>query len=305
MARPLRIHIPNMPYHLVSRGNAKQCIFEDDADHVRFLELLAKTLDRFAISCLSYCLLWNHYHLLVVPGIHSVSRFMHHLNSEYCQAFNRYHGRSGHVIGDRFKGPMIDTDSYLLTALRYIAQNPVKANRAQKPEDWKWGSYRAIAGLDPCPPFLSLKRVWGALDTGDPVAGRERFVTFVSSDTVGDKGIGPQSAIFVGGKQLAQRVDPLLEPHRKNSDFSYAERFAARPPLAEILDVPDNRAAIREAARVAFCDHAYTLKEIGDAIGRPAATVWNWIARARAERTAGASVAGVRSRFSNKEPGEN
>src|SRR5688572_14645009 len=176
MARPLRIHVPDTPYHLMSRGNNKQCIFEDETDHVRFLALLAETLERFAITCISYCLLWNHYHLLVVPSAHSVSRFMHHLNSEYCQKFNARHGRSGHVLGDRFKGPMIDSDSYLLSALRYIAQNPVEAGRAAHPQDWQWGSYRAIAGLEPCPPFLSLGRVWAALDTDDPVVGRERYL---------------------------------------------------------------------------------------------------------------------------------
>lgn len=275
-----------MPYHLMSRGNAKQCIFEDETDHMVFLELLEKLLSKFSITCLAYCLLWNHFHLLVVPTLHTVSRFMQDLNSDYCLGFNRRHGRSGHVLGDRFKGPIVEDNSYLLMALRYIAQNPVEARRATGPDGWRWSSYRATAGLEPCPSFLSLGRVWSAFDATDPVTGRDRYVTFVNAESAADGFTELNSALYIGGCDFGRKVDPLLEPHRSNPAYTYMQRYASRPPLAEILDVRDERAAVQEAARVAFCEHAYTLTEIGAVFGRPAATIWYWIQLAKEQRHA-------------------
>ena len=272
----------------MSRGNAKQCIFEDEQDHLIFLELLAELLEKYSIACLAYCLLWNHYHLLVVPTLHSVSRLMQDLNSTYCQGFNRRHDRRDHVLGDRFKGPLIEDNSYLLMALRYIALNPVEGGRVSIPDDWRWSSYRATAGLEPCPSFLSLGRVWSALDAEDGTVGRDRYITFVNaacpSDAISELG----SALYIGGRDLGRRVDPLLEPHRANAAFTYAQRYATRPPLAEILDVPDDRPSRQEAARVAFCKHAYTLRAIGEVFGRPVATIWHWIQVAK-ERQASAT----------------
>ena len=296
MARPLRIHIPGATYHLMSRGNAKQCIFENEEDHVCFLRLLAESLERFRIFCISYCLLWNHFHLLVIPGVHPVSRFMHHLNSRYCQGFNRRHGRSGHVLGGRFKGPIIDSHSYMLEALRYVAQNPVKSRHVQRPQDWRWSSYAAIAGLEPCPSFLSVDRVWAALDTHDEACGRERYIALVEAEHAWEAWNELESVLFVGDARLARRLDPLLEPHRNNPDFTYLQRFATRPPLAEILNVPDTRDARDEAAYVAFCIHAYRLREIGDAVGRPQGTIWSWIQRARERKAASRDTASAAPR---------
>ena len=277
-----------MPYHLMSLGNAKQCIFENDRDHLVFLELLETLLAKYSILCLAYCLLWSHYHLVVVPTLHTVSRFMQDLNSTYCLGFNRRHGRRGHVLGDRFKGPIIEDNSYLLGALRYIALNPVEAGRVQDPDQWRWSSFRATAGLEPCPPFLSLERVWSAFDTNDPVDGRDRYVTFVTSACAGEGFAELNTALYRGGRALGQKIDPLLEPHRSNAAFTYEHRYATRPPLAEILDVPDNRLARQEAARVAFCQHAYRLSDIGAVFGRPAATIWWWIKRAKERQAAAA-----------------
>ena len=261
----------------MSRGNAKQCIFEDDRDHVIFLELLARLLVKYSIACLAYCLFWNHFHLLVVPTEHTVSRLMQDLNSTYCRGFNRRHGRRDHVLGERFKGPMVDDHSYLLMALRYIALNPVEGGRVTVPGDWRWSSYRATAGLEPCPSFLSLDPVWSALDTDDAAAGRERYITFVDADCPRDGYRELASSLYIGGRELGRKVDPLLEPHRRNAAFTYAQRYATRPPLAEILDVPDDRPAQQEAARIAFCQHAYKLAAIGEFLGRPASTIWYWI----------------------------
>lgn len=92
----------------MSRGNAKQAIFISETDYKRFLELLAATSSRFGVLCRSYCLMPNHFHLLLQPDKHAVSRMMQQLNSAYSQSFNRQHERIGHVLQGRFKALLVD-----------------------------------------------------------------------------------------------------------------------------------------------------------------------------------------------------
>ncbi|HJR58881.1 MAG TPA: transposase [Vicinamibacterales bacterium] len=291
MARPLRLHLPGTVYHVMSRGNNKQTMFVDDDDCERFLELLGKTLARFKIVCLAFCLMRNHYHLLVSPTEHPVSRLMQQLNSTYCLWFNRKHARVGHVLQGRFTSRHVDSDSYLLAALRYIVLNPVAGGQATRPEEWPWSSYRATAGLAPAPGFLALERVWPAFDTNDRAMGRHRFVVFVAAAGSEDtKALEP--ALMFGSEAFAQRITPLLEPHRETRDFLYRDRFATRPSLAVLFDGRSTPIGRQEAAYDAFGQHAYTLREIGDLVGRAPATVWSWIKNVESRR-----VTGVRSRF--------
>ena len=181
MSRTLRIHAPGLLHHVFARGNNKACIFEDDRDCQRFLDLLAKGLERFAVTCVGYCLLWNHYHLTVVPGQHPLWRLMQQVNSTYCRGFNRRHGRVGHVLQGRYGCRIVEDGAYARTVLRYLALNPVAAGRASTPGEWPWSSYRSAIGLAAVPDFLSLEHVWSAFGTSDPAEGRARLVQFVGT----------------------------------------------------------------------------------------------------------------------------
>jgi putative transposase len=281
MARPLRLHIPGVAYHVFARGNAKQCIFEDEADHLRFLEQLERSLERFAVDCLAYCLQWSHYHLLLVPHEHAVSRVMQHVNSAYCQSFNRRHNRVGHVLQGRFGSRLVDDDSYLLAALRYIAWNPVEAGLVARPEDWRWSSYRALVGLDEVPRFLAPERVWLTVNASDAASGRQRLVSFVSA---GDVGRDMMTSLLCGGERLLRTVDSLLQPHRTIADYVCAERFATRPTVDHLFDGAVTWHQREDAARLAFSEYAYTLSEIGRVADRSVATVWSWIRRSESRR---------------------
>lgn len=285
MARPLRIHLPGKVYHLFARGDDKATIFRDDGDRTHFLEVLGAALQRFDIACVTYCLMSTHYHLLAVPHAHAVSRLMQQLNSEYCQWFNRRHGRVGHVLQGRFGSRIVGDESYLLTALRYVVMNPVAAGRVQRPEDWTWSSYRATAGLCPAPPWLALEGIWTALGCDDPATGRERYITHVTAGTTADDYPG---VLVFGSDLLARQVRPELTPHRENGEFVYAERFATRPPLAALLHDADSTPALKRAVREAFHRHAYTLREIAEMIGRTPSTISKWI------RTIDAAEGGTR-----------
>ena len=278
MARPLRIHVPGYPYHLCSRGNAKQCIFEDDRDCEQFLEFLGQSVTRFRVSCLAYCLLWNHFHLLVIPHEQTVSELMQYLNSTYAQWFNVRHKRVGHVLQGRFASKVVDNHAYLITALRYIARNPVTAERARRPEDWRWSSYRGVIGLEPAAPFLHLEPVWNAFNTADAAVGASRFRQFVDAGP-SDEELGVE--LLFGGEGLARKAAPLLDPHRFNPDYLRRHRFAERPPLRNILCLDGSLPDREDAAKLAFCRYGYKLREIAEVVGRSTATVWVWIHRSR------------------------
>src|SRR4030042_5793823 len=127
MARPLRIEFPGAVYHVTSRGNARQTIFIDDEDRGGFLDLLSIVVERFNWICHAYCLMGNHYHLLIETPDGNLSKGMRELNGIYTQHFNRRHGRVGHVFQGRFKAILVEKDSYLLELCRYIVLNPVRA----------------------------------------------------------------------------------------------------------------------------------------------------------------------------------
>jgi putative transposase len=281
MARPLRIHIPHAFYHVISRGNAKQTIFVGEADYERFLERLDATSSRFGVACRAYCLMPNHFHLLLQPDAHPVSRMMQQLNSAYCQSFNRHHERVGHVLQGRFKALLIDGDEYFLQLLRYIMLNPVKAGLVNDPGAWRWSSYRATAGLSEPPSFLAPEEVWRMFATTVCEAQR-RFVTFVEA---GRGQSAPSDTVVFGSDAFRADVAAALEPHRPIRDFSRRERYAVRPGLAAILADSQGSAARRKSMAEAYWRYGYTLREIADLIGCHVSTVFRQIRGAESVTT--------------------
>jgi REP element-mobilizing transposase RayT len=156
MARPLRLEYEGAVYHVTSRGNAREAIFRVDPDRELFLEVLGATVERFGWVCYAYCLMTNHYHLLLETPEPNLSRGMRHLNGVYTQGFNRRHMRVGHVLQGRFKSIVVEKESHLLELARYVVLNPVRAKMVRSARDWPWSSYRATAGLGVAPPFLDV-----------------------------------------------------------------------------------------------------------------------------------------------------
>ncbi len=141
MARPLRIEYPGALYHITARGNRKADIYLRSSDRYKFLEILEKTVGRYNWICHGYCLMNNHYHLLIETPDANLSKGMRQLNGIYTQYFNRVHDSVGHLFQGRFKSILVEKESYLLELCRYIVCNPVRANLCREPKDWKWSSY--------------------------------------------------------------------------------------------------------------------------------------------------------------------
>ena len=142
MSRPLRIEYPDAWYHVMNRGGRYEDIFEEKKDYSVFLELLQEAIDIFHIKIAAFCLMQNHYHLLIQTPEANISRSMRHINGVYTQRFNKIHGYDGHLFRGRYKSILIDADSYLLQVMRYIHRNPITAGLTDK-LNYSWSSHKA------------------------------------------------------------------------------------------------------------------------------------------------------------------
>ncbi len=149
MPRPLRPIQDGLIYHVINRGNNRQDVFRKDGDFQAFLDALAELKQRKPFELYGYCLLNNHFHLLVRPIAASVSRLVQSLLVSHTQRYHRHHSSGGHVWQGRFKSPVIQSDEHLLTVLRYIEANPLRAKLVRRAEDYRWSSYRNHALGEP------------------------------------------------------------------------------------------------------------------------------------------------------------
>jgi len=141
VARPLRIQVAGGTYHVTSRGNRRQAIYQDDDDRRQFLAFHDRVVQRYGWVLHAYCLMTNHFHLLVETPEPNLSAGMQRLKSEYATYFNDRFALVGHLFQQRFGSSLIEGDEYYAEALRYIAFNPVKAGLCQHPTDWPWSSF--------------------------------------------------------------------------------------------------------------------------------------------------------------------
>jgi putative transposase len=164
---------------VTARGNRRQTVFADADDHLHFLWLLDAVARRQQWLGHAYCLMPNHYHLVLETPKADISIGMHWLNFRYAQSFNHRYGLDGHLFQDRFYSALVDGDWHLLELSRYLALNPVEARLSRHPGEWIWSSYAAVAGLVRPRSFLAVDRVL-SLFGRDPTTARARFQAFVN-----------------------------------------------------------------------------------------------------------------------------
>jgi len=143
MARPYRLEGEDTCYHITSRGNERQPIFDEKRDCEKFFEYVTKAKQKFSFYLYAYVLMSNHFHLLLETRLPNISKIMHYINTAYTTYYNVKHKRSGHLFQGRYKSIVVDRDNYLLELSRYIHLNPVRAKKVEKPEEYLWSSYLA------------------------------------------------------------------------------------------------------------------------------------------------------------------
>jgi REP element-mobilizing transposase RayT len=247
MSRPLRIEYEGAVYHVTTRGNAGQKIYRDDHDRERFLSLLGRETRQQGWLCHAYCLMENHYHLLLETPEGNLSRGMGRLNGVYTQWFNRRDGRLGHVLQGRYKAIVVEKQSYLLELCRYVVLNPVRAGIVQRVEQWPWSSYRATVGAAVAQEWLFTH--WVLAQFGrqcrEAQAAYRRFVAD------GVNGASPwqelRGQMYLGTEAfLVQMKQKVTE---KGDDFAQVSRAAIvpdRPTVEQIIKAVANRAGLSE-----------------------------------------------------------
>ena len=218
MSRPLRIEYPNAWYHLMNRGRRGEEIFFDKHDYQMFIDLLVETTEMWNFRVSAYCLMPNHYHLLIQTPNANISRGMRHLNGVYTQRFNRRHFCDGSLFRGRYKSILVDGDSYLLQLVRYIHRNPLKAGLTDKIYKYVWSSHKGYLSVAKKWEWLHKRFIFSIL-TSDTRQWLKQYKRFISVET--DKELseiierkrwpsimGPSDFIdWVKGKYYAIKVD--------------------------------------------------------------------------------------------------
>ncbi|MCD6495107.1 transposase [Candidatus Bipolaricaulota bacterium] len=265
MARPLRIEYPGAVYHITSRGNAKRSIYRGRADREAFLKTLKQVVDRFNWLCHAYCLMPNHYHLLIETVDPTLSRGMQQLNGVYTQTFNRKHARVGHVFQGRYKAILVEKEAYLLELSRYIVLNPVRAGLDRAAKGWKWSSYSATAGLVPVPSLLTTDWILSQFSSNKSEA-QQRYRRFISQGRDYKVWEGLKGQIYLGSDAFIRSIS---HQHKNLSEVPRVQRLAARSSLDEIFrNYTENTGIL-----MAYRENGYTMKAIAEHLGVHYATI--------------------------------
>jgi REP element-mobilizing transposase RayT len=282
MARPLRLQLPGAIYHVTARGNDRRPIFQDDDDCAHFLSVLASVIARYHVRCHAYCLMVNHYHLLLETPDANLSVAMRHLNGVYTQRFNRRHERCGHLLQGRFGAQLVDGDGYLREVCRYIVLNPARAGLVGHPRQWRWSSFLATAGETAAPGFLSVDWVQALGGAKTRAEALERYTAFIEAG-IGETGTTMarfKSKTTLGDDDFVARMGEQYRAAAPSAEIPRAQRFAGRPTLSQLFLGVTSRAERNACAVLAVRDHGYAMREVAEFLGRHYATVSRALAHA-------------------------
>lgn len=254
MARPLRIQVPGLTYHVTARGNDRMVIYLDDVDRRRFLTVFARVVEHFGLRCHAYCLMTSHYHAALTTTDANLSRAIKQLNGEYAQWWNWRHRRVGHVFQGRFGAQIVQDGMYFLNVCRYVVLNPVCARLVRTPAQWRWSSYRATAGLVRLPSFLHCDELLESLTTGDSSQAATRYREFVAQENAQTTRLSDE-AILGDEAFVAQ-----FQAYRARASREVPSR-EARLPIEAFFRGAVTRAA-RNAGVVAAFQARYALTDI-------------------------------------------
>jgi len=265
MTRPLRIEFNGALYHITSRGNARQAIFLKGEDFADFLKILHSVVKRYNFLLHAYCLMNNHYHLLVETPEGNLSKGMRQLNGLYAQRFNQKHRRVGHLLQGRYKAILVDKENYLLELCRYIVLNPVRAGIVKDPKDYRWSSYQGTSGEQKIPGLFS--------DWILSQFAKERrkasiqYQTFVLSGIKEASPLGKvKGQLYLGKDTFMDQIGHLLPGKDKLKEIPRKQRYINRLPLREVLNY-QNKNQRDQVIYIAHLQYAYTLKEIAEYLG--------------------------------------
>lgn len=281
MARPLRIEYAGALYHVTSRGDRREDIYHDDEDRVIWLEIFASVCERFNWRCHAWCLMDNHYHVLVETAEGNLSKGMRQLNGVFTQRSNRRHGKVGHVFQGRYKAILVDADSYLLELSRYVVLNPVRARMVNDAQDWRWSSYLEMTGEAAAPEWLDTDGLLAHFGSNRAEAVR-KFCDFVRAG-VGLEPVWNEMtyANVLGNEAFVERVARLYIDDVEG-DLNEVSRLQRRPLAKPLAWYAEQFAKRDDAISQAYLSGHYSMKQIGEYFGLHYSTVSKAIKRCEA-----------------------
>jgi len=208
MSRPLRIEYPGAFYHVTSRGNERRMVFQSNRDGEKYLSYVESAHERYGAVIQAYCLMGNHYHLLLETPRGNLSKILQYINGAYTTYFNIKRSRSGHLFQGRFKGIVVDKDEYCKELSRYIHLNPVRAGMVKAPLEYPWSSYRYFVGKSKKPKWLTTELVLDEFG-GEGGRGFRRYREYV------EKGASKEvenplkkviASTFLGGEEFIESI---------------------------------------------------------------------------------------------------
>ena len=232
MARALRIEYPGAFYHVMHRGNAGSDIFKSQRDHERFLGYLGKAVERYELRIHTYCLMTNHYHLMIETPQANLSQATKWINVSYAAYFNRKRRRSGHLFQGRYKAILVDADEYLKHLSRYIHLNPIRARMVDHLKDYQWSSYPVFGGYTKSPEWLEthwLLSLFGK-DQKQAKKSYRNFVEFVQNEKIEDPSADVVGGFILGGADFVDWVKERFL-NRDSRDKEIPQLRSLKPKL--------------------------------------------------------------------------
>lgn len=267
MARPLRIEFSGALYHVTARGNQRNAIYREDSDRIAFLDILTRVVDRLNWLCHAYCLMDNHYHLVIETPEGNLSCGMRQLNGIYTQWYNRRYQSAGHLFQGRFKSIIVEKESYLLELCRYVALNPTRAGLVGDPEVWKWSSYGATAGLSQVPAFLTTDWLLSQFSSEKRKA-QSAYRSFVHNVIEQDESLWNhlRGRFVLGSDRFVERIRDIIDEGEPLREVPRKDRLVGRPTLSKLFSEGGDRKNKVQRNRLIYDAHVrygYTLGEIG------------------------------------------
>lgn len=260
-----RLNVPNGIYHVMTRGNRKGQVFEDDRDRVRFMEIVGEAAERYEVRVFAEARLGNHYHKVVQTPRANLPSFMRYVNAGFTQYSNYRHQRIGHLFNGPYKPILIDNGEYLRVATGYVVMNAVNHGFVAAPEEWKWSSYRATVGLEASPDYLCLDWLDEAFPAPCRLQSQERFRDYLTARTwaEGEEWLNqPLAGSTEFERELRQHIGATLFMAALPKSY----RLINRPALTQLFSVTMAKAERNKQMLRAHVVHAYSLSEIARAL---------------------------------------
>jgi REP element-mobilizing transposase RayT len=243
------VEYPGAFYHVISRGNGGERIFRTDNDYTKLLEYLGKATERFGVTVHTYCLMSNHYHLLIETAQPNLSAAIQWVNVAYAGYFNRRHRRTGHLFQGRFKALLIEADEYLIPLSRYIHLNPVRAAIVANPVEYRWSSYAAFVGKAKSPDFLVTDQLLIRFGRSGEEAIRayRSFVEEVDIQSLRNPAERAAGGFILGGDGFVQWVrDAFLSSRDEEREVPQLRKLRPRVSLERIVHAVCEELGCRE-----------------------------------------------------------